>query len=163
MERIRWGRLVVASFAAYVASVGSLTLLLGNPFIEEILFTGDAGQSEKVLSVWFELEPLPAVTPLWEELANLEARAFAVQAFLFLWAAALVLLYAMGWVNRPTSPLRRGLTFGAVSWAVVFLFFEGFIPFNLLGEPFPLVLLELILLLAAMLVTGVVIAFVYRP
>lgn len=162
MERINWGRFVFASFAAYVTAVGSLTLLLGNPFIEEILFTGGAGQSEKVLSVWFDLEPLPAVTPLWEDLANLEARGFAVQVFLFLWATALVLLYALGWVHRPRSPLRRGVTFGAVSWAVVFLFFEGFIPFNLLGEPFPLVLLELFLLLIAMLVTGVVIAFAYR-
>lgn len=35
-------------------------------------------------------------------------------------------------------------------------------PFNLLGEPFPLVLLELSLQLVAMVTTGLVIALTYR-
>ena len=162
MGRIGWTRFVVASLAAYATAVVSLTLLFGNPFIEGLLFSEDAGQSEKVLSVWFEQEPLPAVTPLWEDLGEIEERGFAVQGLLLLWAAAVVLVYALGWVNRPGSLIWRGLTFGAVMWAVTFLFFEAYVPFNLLGEPFPLVLLELSLQLVAMLVTGLVIALAYR-
>lgn len=163
MRRISWRRLLITSVVAYVAAVASLTLLLGNPFISELLFSEEAGQSDKVLSVWLEQEPLPAVTPLWADLDEIDGRGFAVQAMLLLWASALVIVYALGWRDGPGRPIRRGLTFGVAMWAVLFLFYEAFIPFNLLGEPFPLVLVELALTLIAMAITGVVIALTYRP
>ena len=47
-------------------------------------------------------------------------------------------------------------------WAILFIFFEAYIPFNLLGEPFQLVLVELSLQLVAMVLTGITIAFLYR-
>lgn len=163
MAQIRWSRLLGATAAAYVVAVGSLTLLFGNPLAERILFTDDGGQAGKVLAVWFEHEPLPAVTPFWDQLGDLEGRGFAVQGMLFLWALALVVFYALGWVNRPGSEWRKGASFGITVWAVLFLFFEAYIPFNLFGEPFHLVLLELTLQLIAMVLTGLTIAGVYRP
>lgn len=58
-SEISWGRLIGASVVAYVVAVASLTILFGNPLIERILFTEQAGQSDKVLSVWLEqLDPL---------------------------------------------------------------------------------------------------------
>lgn len=63
MAQIRWSRLLGATAAGYVVAVRSLTLLFGNPLAERLLFTAEAGQSNKVLAVWLELEPLAAVTP----------------------------------------------------------------------------------------------------
>ena len=163
MRRINWRRLLITSVVAYIVAVASLTLLLGNPFIARVLFTEDAGQSDKVLSVWMEQEPLPAVTPFWDDLGVIDGRGLAVQAMLLLWAFGLVVVYAFGWGDRPGRPVWRGVSLGVAMWAVLFLFYEAFIPFNLLGEPFPLVLLELALTLVAMVFTGVVIALIYRP
>jgi len=162
-RRINWRRLLITSVVAYIVAVATLTLLLGNPFISELLFSEEAGQSEKVLSVWLEQDPLPAVTPFWGDLGEIDGRGMAVQAMLLVWALGVVLVYASGWANKPRGILWRGLTFGVAVWAVLFLFYEAFIPFNLLGEPFPLVLVELALTLVAMLITGVVIALLYRP
>lgn len=163
MNQITWSRIIGASVVADVVAVASLSVLFGNPFMERVLFTGQAGQSDKVLSVWLEQEPLPAVTPFWDDLGEIDGRGLAVQGLLPVWAFALVLVYALGWAHRPGSRWWRGITFGVAVWAVLFLFFEAFIPFNVLGEPFPLVLLELALELVAMVGTGIVIALVYRP
>jgi hypothetical protein len=163
MRQISWGRAVSASVVAFVVAVGSLTLLFGNPLIERLLFTSESGQSSKVLSVWLEQEPLPAVTPLWDDLADITGRGVAVQVLLLIWATALVLLYVLGWAGRDGPAWRRGLTFGVLVWVVVFLFFEAWVPFNLLGEPFGLVLVELALQLVAMVATGIAIALIYRP
>jgi len=54
------------------------------------------------------------------------------------------------------------VTFRVAAWAVVFVLFEALIPFNVLGEPFRLVVVEMALQLVAMLLTGLTIALVYR-
>lgn len=162
MSRIRWRRVLGASVVAYMTAIASLTILFGNPFIERILFTDEAGQSEKVLSVFLQQEPLPAVTPFWDQLGEIEARGFAVQGMLLVWAFAVVIVYAVAWAERPGSRWWRGASFGIAVWAVLFLFFEAYVPFNILGEPFPLVLVELSLQLIAMVATGLAIALVYQ-
>jgi hypothetical protein len=43
----------------------------------------------------------------------------------------------------PTNLIRRGLAFGAVSWALMVPWFEFYLPWNLLLEPTALVLLEM--------------------
>lgn len=163
MGHIAWRRLIGAALVGYVVAMTSLTLLFGNPISQRILFTSEAGQADKVLSVWLEQEPLPAVTPVWDDLGEPNARQAAVQGMLVLWALALTLAFAMGWAHRPGPAWRRGLTFGVTMWAVLFLFFEAWVPLNVLGEPFALVLFELGLELVAMIVTGVAIALLYRP
>ena len=156
-------RFALTTVTAYLVIVGTLTLLFGNPVAERLLFGPDAGQSEKVISVWLEQEPLPAVTPFWSDVGEIGARGVAVQGLLLVWAAGLVLLYALGWSGRGGSRWWRGLGFGVVVWVVVFVFFEAWVPFNLLGEPFRLVVVELSLQLATMMLAGIAIAFVYRP
>lgn len=70
-------------------------------------------------------------------------------------------------VLRPSIPGRvwwaRGLFWGATIWAVYWLFQEWFIYITLLGEPWPLALLELAILLAGALVEGLVIARLVEP
>lgn len=162
MSQIRWARLMGACLVAYLVAFSSLTVLFGNPVVERVLYTDEAGQSDKVLSAWLEQEPLPAVTPFWEDIGNIDGRFLAVQGLLLIWIFAVVLTYALAWSHRPGSPWRRGATFGLAVWAILFVFFEAFVPFNILGEPFRLVLLELGLQLVAMVATGVAIALVYR-
>ena len=163
MSRISWRRLFAASVAAYLTAVASLTILFGNPVIERFLYTDAVGQSEKVINVFLEQEPLPAVTPFWDQLGEIDGRGLAVQAMLFLWAIAVVVVYALGWADRTGSRWWRGVSFGIAVWAVLFLFFEAYVPFNLLGEPLRLVLVELSLQLIAMIATGIAVAWVYSP
>jgi hypothetical protein len=165
VRRASWSRVIAAVLVGWFVAVTSLTLLFGNPVTERLLFTGAAGQSEKVLSVWLEQEPLPAVTPLWSDLGDIQARGLAVQAMLLLWMVGVVIVYALGWANRPGPVWRRGATFGITMWLVVFVFFEAWVPFNVLGEPFRFVALQLALQLVAMTATGMAVAALYssRP
>jgi len=80
--------------------------------------------------------------------------------------AGLVMLSVIhGWLYallRPSipgaTPLRKGLFWGLVIWAMYWLFQEWFIYHTLLQEPLLLCLLELAILLAGSLLEGVVIA-----
>lgn len=162
--RVDWPRALLAAVAAFVVFVAAMTVLFGNPVVERILYTDQVGQSPKVLAMFFEVEPRPAVFWVWDDIGAIGARGAAVETMLLVWALALVLLYAAtGWADRSGSAWRRGVLFGVAAWAVVFVFFEALIPFNVLWEPFGLVVVELVLQLLAMMATGVVIALVYRP
>lgn len=160
--RVSWSRIVLAGIAANVTTLVALGLLFGNPLVEPILYTQQAGQSPKVLSMFFT-EPLPVVTPFWDAALQVSPRKLAVQGMLLVWSLALVVVFAVVWEPRRGPWWRKGLEFGVAAWAMLFLFFEAFIPFNMLGEPIRLVALELALQLAAMVLTGLVIAVVYRP
>jgi hypothetical protein len=46
--------------------------------------------------MWLEQEPRPAVTPLWDDLGEINNRGLAVQGLLLVWAFALVLVCALG-------------------------------------------------------------------
>lgn len=161
MKDLNWPRIGLATIAAHLTSLGALGLLFGNPLVERILFTDEAGQSSKVLSVFFEQEPLPTVTPLWGDVFEFSSRRLAVQGLLLLWSLSLVLLFAAVWAPRPGRRWLKGLGFGVAAWAILFLFFEAWVPYNMLGEPIRLVGLELALQLVAMVLTGIVIALVY--
>jgi hypothetical protein len=141
----------------------SLGLLFGNPFISDIIYTEEAGQSAKAITVWLTLEPLPAVTPFWDDIFAFSARRIAVHGLLLLWSLGLVVIYAVLEENLHGSRVRKGFWFGIGVWWVVFLFFEPWVPFNMFGEPFRLMVLELALQFVAMTATGLTIAFIYRP
>lgn len=160
--RVDWSRALLAAVVAFVVFVTAMTVLFGNPVVERILYTDQAGQSPKVLAMFFDIEPRPAVFWVWDDLGAIGARGAAVEAMLLVWALGLVVLYAYGWVGRPGPAWRRGVTFGVAAWAVVFVLFEALIPFNVLWEPFRLVVVELALQLIAMVLTGLTIALVYR-
>lgn len=162
-NQIHWGRAVLAAFVANIVTLVSLGLLFGNPLIRDIIYTEQAGQSAKALAVWLELEPLPAVTPFWDDFLDFSARRLAVQGLLLLWTLGLVVIYAKIEYSLTGNRVRKGLLFGVGVWWVLFLFFEPWVPFNMFGEPFRLMVLELALELVAMAVTGVAIALTYRP
>lgn len=90
-------------------------------------------QSPKLVAVWTELQPLPMVVanPLPIVLGLL---AFGV-AHAFVYRAC-----AVGW---PAGVWPRIWRLAALLFVVCFAFWEFFTPFNLFGEPWPLILLEL--------------------
>ncbi len=65
-------------------------------------------------------------------------------------------------VNRKLSGhwLKRGLVFGVVNWLLMTPWFEFYLPYNVMLEPLPLVLLEALLWLCVTLLLGVYFSFV---
>lgn len=64
--------------------------------------------------------------------------------------------------NRlPGARIRRGLTFGLIAWALMVPWFEFYLPWNVMREPLPLVLLESLCWLLVLLVVGVAISVVH--
>ncbi|MGH7544060.1 MAG: hypothetical protein ACREK7_08975 [Gemmatimonadota bacterium] len=61
----------------------------------------------------------------------------------------------------PGTRIHRGLTFGLVTWALMVPWFEFYLPWNVMREPLPLVLLETLCWLVVLLGVGVAIAVVH--
>ncbi|MFO8082017.1 MAG: hypothetical protein R6V07_17185 [Armatimonadota bacterium] len=90
-------------------------------------------QSEKLIAVWTQLEPLPRVVtqPI---LMGLGILAFGVlHAYIYQGISA----------SWPKGIVPRAMRFGGIIFAMVYLFWEFFTPFNMFGEPVLLTLLEL--------------------
>ena len=107
-------------------------------------------QSSKFLKVFMEYQPLPRMAVdgyvLWE--------GFFVCGILA--AAAFMFVNRMmkgGWVSR-------GLTFGSLHWLLMIPWFEFYLPYNVMNEPLPLVILEGFLWLVTVVLTGLYMSLV---
>ncbi|MEA3399740.1 MAG: hypothetical protein U9R79_00710 [Armatimonadota bacterium] len=107
--------------------------VLGMALTGEGILLDPAVQSRKLIGVWTELQPLPRVVT-HPVLMGLGAIGLSVvRAWIYLWLSR-------GW---PAGVVPRALRFGALIWALVYLFWEFFTPLNMFGEPVVLTLLEL--------------------
>jgi len=97
----------------------------------QAVLTDPARQSPKMLAAFFTLEPLPRVSSP----DKMVLLVLAVSAFL-------VLGYRLSRPDPSRSWWRRGLRFGALAWLLMVPWFELYLPWNVLHEPMPLVLLE---------------------
>ncbi len=129
-------RTVVAGLAGGVALNLSMLLtfrLLGFGWDGNGILLDPRIQNPKLIAVWTTLSPLPRILeePGW-------------LAGLMLFGIGHALLY------RALSPAWRGgrwsrsFRLGGWIFALTFLFWEFFTPFNLFGEPLPLIGLELL-------------------
>jgi hypothetical protein len=93
-----------------------------------------ARQSRKLIAVWTELEPLPLVVnqPFPIILGIVGFGVF--HAYLYRWICS----------SWPKGVVKRALSFSLVVFAMTFLFWEFFTPFNQLGEPLGLIAIELV-------------------
>lgn len=90
-------------------------------------------QSEKLVAVWTRLEPLPLVVE----------KPLVIVGGLMLFAMMRVFAYREVAAALPPGWWPRCWRYALVVWACVFAFWEFFTPFNQLGEPLPLIALEL--------------------
>lgn len=158
MVRIRWSRLVLAALAGEIALLVSFAFFFGNPISRRLLYTPQAGQSPKLLSVWLNIQLVPVATPFWEQFLSFNARKIAVLAAFYLWTLGLAFA-CMYLANKlPAHGWRKGLIFGGLLWIMAMPIIEFFFPFNMFGEPFRLVLFELVLEVGVALSMGVAIA-----
>lgn len=61
----------------------------------------------------------------------------------------------------PAGPVARGAAFGSVAWALFVPWFEFYLPWSLMLEPTPLVLLEMLCWAAIMLLVGLAISIAF--
>jgi hypothetical protein len=137
-----------AAFA--LASIVSNVLFfeLGRPWLFE---TG--AQSDKLIAVLFEMEPLPLMFTNGPLYLALVAGIGAVHGLIFSWIEPVL----------PRGRILRGLSFGAILWATMALYFEFHAPFNMFGEPVALVALELVLWVGVLAVHGMALSALYGP
>jgi len=107
-------------------------------------------QSQKLIAVWTQLEPLPLVV----------TRPVLIAAGLLLFGLVHAIIYRWLAPTWPPGAVTRGLRLAALVFGLSFLFWEFFTPFNQFGEPLALIGLELTFWALVALADAFAIAFV---
>lgn len=144
MGKFNWQKGLITALAAVVVGLVLFLLLFGNPLSQRIIFSNEFGQSQKLIDSWTTIEPLPAVTPFFNHVLEVSPKKVAVILLLYLWTLGLVRLYSLLKPHLPDNLRKNVMMITFMVW-LMFLFFEVFFPFNILGEPFLIVCYELFL------------------
>lgn len=91
-------------------------------------------QSPKLIAIWTQIEPLPLVV----------ANPAPIIIGMMLFGIGHAFIYRSVSAAWPTGIFQRAVRFAGLLFFMTFLFWEFFTPFNQLGEPLPLVALELL-------------------
>lgn len=140
-------RYLIAAVAAGVAMNVAVMATFGPA--QTILMDPDQ-QSAKFIAAFME-EPQPRAA----EMQLLFPLGFLGLGFAH--ALAFQLLYR----GLPRGWFSAGIVYGFAAWLIAYLWFEYYLPWNVMLEPLPLVLLELACWLAVMLANGLALALVY--
>jgi hypothetical protein len=119
---------------------------IGFGVADPILFDPNL-QSPKLISVWNEVEPLPPAHGLVATLLIFVLIGIG-RAFIYRWLAP----------SWPTGVVARAQRYWLLVWFLSSLFVEFSAPFTLFGEPVGLILIELVILGAAVLAEAFVVA-----
>jgi len=107
-------------------------------------------QSQKLIAVWTELEPLPLVV----------VNPAPIIVGMMLFGIVHAFIYRSISVAWPSGVLPRALRFAGLVFFMTFAFWEFFTPFNQFGEPLPLIALELLFWAIIAICEAFAIAFV---
>jgi hypothetical protein len=146
-------RTVLAGLAAGMAMNAAMLLtfrLLGFGWDGDGILLNSPSQSQKLIAVWTELEPVPLVVDTPGPIIVGILLFGIMHAFLFRWLSP-------AW---PAGRVKKGLLFSMLVFVMTFLFWEFFTPFNLFGEPLHLIVLELLFWALIALADGLTIAAV---
>lgn len=136
-------RLVFAVLGCGFIWYGAFYLFFIASGAQQIL-ANPARQSSKFLRVFMEIEPLPRMaTDPWLVLKGLFIIGVLV-GLAFVWISP---LFKGNW-------LMKGLKFGVLHWLLMVPWFEFYLPYNVMNEPFALVMLEAGLWLATTVTLG---------
>lgn len=140
-------RILVSGLAAAAAWWAGVLVVFGPA---QMILADPDRQSAKFLSAFTE-PPLPRMAERPEILP------------LGLILIGLIYACTYEWLGARLSGgrIRRGLTFGVIAWALMVPWFEFYLPWNVMREPLPLVLLEALCWLLVLLVVGVAISVVH--
>lgn len=140
-------RILGSGMAAAVAWWAGIVVVFGPA---QRLLADPSRQSAKFLSV-FTQPPLPRMAD------HPEALAFGLLIIGVIHAGA----YA--WLEPRVSGrvARKGSVFGLLAWALMVPWFEFYLPWNVMREPLPLVLVEALCWLVVLLGVGFAVASVY--
>jgi hypothetical protein len=156
---MRWGRVVLAAVVGLIVQGPLFGVLFGNPAIRPLLFEPGGGQIEPRVDFWQGPPP-----PFVARYGAVEPgpRVLVVMAGLLAWMLVIAALFERVKSALGNGTLRRGALFGRVMWGVSYLFFETWLPYNVLHEPLRLVAVELGLEAIGMVFVGIAIALVLR-
>ena len=137
MTSVRWQRVLWATLVAGALLQATTALLWMNPLTERIILSPEFGQSQKLIRVWTEWEPLPRIT---QQPSVPMILGFLVFTFLHavVYQRLAPLLPGKGWVGK-------GLSLALGIWVFQYGYFEFFTPFNQYWEPLHLIAYELLL------------------
>jgi hypothetical protein len=148
---IRWQRAVVAGALGGLAWNGAMVAFFGPA---QLVLADPELQSPKMLAAFMDPEALP----------RMAAAPWILPVLLLVLGIVYGLVFAVIAGGLPGRTWwTRGSSFGLVAWALGFLWFEAYLPWNVLLEPVSLVAFELVLWLAVLQVVGLVIARIYGP
>jgi len=143
-------RAAVAGLVGGVAWIVSLSIFFG---LGQAILANPLYQSQKFLFVMTQLEPLPRAAQVW----------WILPVGLLVIGTLYGIVYHFVRSAFPAWPWwRKGLSFGLLAWALMVPWFEFYLPWNVMHEPFLLVILEMALWLAVLLVVGATVALVYE-
>lgn len=140
-------RILASGTAAATAWLVGLLIVFGPA---QRILADPSRQSPKFLSVFTE-PPLPYVSERPEILP------------IGLLLIGLIYACTFEWLGRklPGTPLRKGLSFGLIAWTLMVPWFEFYLPWNVMREPFSLVLFETFCWLVVLLGVGVATSVVH--
>ena len=143
-----WARAALAGAAGGVAWLVGIGLFFWP--VQGIL-TDPSHQSAKFLAAFGE-PPLPRIADL----------PWLLPVGLVIVGTASGLAYHLQAGSGTGSVWRRGRRFGLLAWLVAIPWFEFYLPFNVMREPVPLVMLELLCWFLVLQLVGTTIALVYH-
>lgn len=143
-----WLRGLGAGLAGGVAWIAGMLVFFGPA---QAILADPAIQSEKFLSVFTTVEPLP----------HMVARPWVVPLGLLGIGLLYGLVYAKIGPALASSTFRRGSAFGLVAWVLMVPWFEFYLPWNVMHEPLALLLLEAVCWLLVLQGVGLAIAYVF--
>ena len=112
-------------------------------------------QSHKFLKVFMELEPLPRMVQ----------DSFLIYKGFYLIGTLSLLVFLFLSDRLKGSWYRKAISFSLVQWVLMIPWFEFYLPYNVMHEPFKLVLLEATLWFGVILSVSCVYSFIinYKP
>jgi len=139
---------IAGSIGIFIANLVSQVLFfqLG----EEILFHSDQ-QSDKLIAVMTQMEPLPVMETDPGVYMTISVFIGALHGGIFAYIRD----------SLPDNTINSGLAYGGILWVLMALYFEFHAPFNMFGEPLPLLGLELFFWVIVVSVEGVIISTLY--
>lgn len=124
--------ILVAGLAAGAAWLLGIAIVFGPA---QGILADPARQSAKFIAAFADPQAPP----------RMGATPWILPAGLVVVGLAASVAYAILRPRLPGGPARRGAIFGAVAWLLMTPWFEFYLPYNVMLEPLPLVLLEALL------------------